>query len=102
LIDANPTVLQLAQTSFDVHIQEIFVTLSYFGGSLIMLHPYGHLDLDYVSHTIEKMQVSFMDTIPRYVITLCQHLASENKKQQFRSLRTIFNGGQLINFSSKL
>ncbi|CAF3961735.1 unnamed protein product, partial [Adineta steineri] len=94
LIDINPTVLQLSQTSFDVHIEEIFLTLSYFGGCLIMLHPHGHLDLDYVSYTIEKMQVSFMDTIPRYIITLCQHLHSEDKKQQFRSLRTIFNGGE--------
>ena len=42
------TVIQMARCSFDTHVQDILGTLM-IGATLIMLHPEGTIDFDYLS-----------------------------------------------------
>ena len=46
----NDTIVQMARCSFDIHVQEILGTLM-IGATLVMLHPRGNIDFEYLIYS---------------------------------------------------
>ncbi|CAF1297343.1 unnamed protein product [Rotaria sp. Silwood1] len=67
------TTLQTSQCSFDVHVFEILATMVT-GGTLVMLKPFGHMDMDYVSRTIAEKHVTWTILTPTITAFLVQFL----------------------------
>ena len=55
--------LQTSRCSFDVHITDIFCTLSN-NSTIVMLHKYGILDINYINHTIYNHKVNTVFLVP--------------------------------------
>ncbi|CAF1052208.1 unnamed protein product [Adineta steineri] len=71
----DDTIVQMTRCSFDIHVQEILGTLLV-GGTLIMLHPGGTIDFDYLSDCSfivvgEPFSVSLIDLIVKIDLTNC-------------------------------
>ncbi|CAF3842764.1 unnamed protein product, partial [Adineta steineri] len=69
------TVAQMTRCSFDIHVQEILGTLLV-GGTLIMLHPGGTIDFDYLSGCMsfvvgEPFSVPLISLIVKIGVTNC-------------------------------
>ena len=63
LFSYSDTMIQIASCSFDAHVQEIVGSLMV-GSSVIMLRPYGNMDLEYTTMVLSVKQISFMMTVP--------------------------------------
>ncbi|CAF3497574.1 unnamed protein product [Adineta steineri] len=59
----DDTVVQMTRCSFDIHVQEILGALL-FGCTVIMLHPRGMTDFDYLSDVFQKKQITYLSTVP--------------------------------------
>ncbi|CAF0983427.1 unnamed protein product [Adineta steineri] len=71
----DDTVAQMTRCSFDIHVQEILGTLLV-GGTLIMLHPGGTIDFDYLSGCMsfvvgEPFSVPLISLIVKIGVTNC-------------------------------
>ncbi|CAF1579639.1 unnamed protein product, partial [Adineta steineri] len=66
------------------------------GAGLVMLHPYGNKDLTYLIHELMDKDVTFLDAVPSYLDTLCQHLEIQNAKECLKKLRTLCSGGDVL------
>ena len=53
----NDTVVQMSRCSFDIHIQDIMGTLLA-GATVVMLHPRGNMDFEYLVKTMKSKQIS--------------------------------------------
>jgi non-ribosomal peptide synthetase component F len=62
-------ILQLANCSFDVHIDKILSSLCR-GVHLVLLRQGGHLDFDYLTTMISHHQVTFIAPIPSRIDAL--------------------------------
>ncbi|CAF4215354.1 unnamed protein product, partial [Adineta steineri] len=91
----SDNVIQMASCSFDTHFQDTFVTLMS-GAGLVMLHPHGNKDLTYLIHELMDKDVTFLDAVPSYLDTLCQHLEIQNAKECLKKLRTLCSGGDVL------
>ena len=61
------TAIQISRCSFDIHVQEILGTLMN-GGSLVMLHPSGTIDFEYLSKVLDKKQITSMNSVPSLLL----------------------------------
>jgi non-ribosomal peptide synthetase component E (peptide arylation enzyme) len=84
----------MSSCSYDVHVQEILGVLMV-GSSIVMLHPGGNMDFDYLLNVISEKQVSYMQSIPSYLNNLLDILSKENCSK-IQTLRTIDIGGMKI------
>ncbi|CAF0911439.1 unnamed protein product [Adineta steineri] len=87
----DDTVVQMTRCSFDIHVQEILGTLL-IGGSLIMLHPGGTIDFDYLSEVIQNKQITYIHTVPSLLhsfFIFIEQNKSINAVKQLRSLCSI-------------
>ncbi|CAF3901280.1 unnamed protein product, partial [Adineta steineri] len=91
----SDNVIQMASCSFDTHFQDTFVALMS-GAGLVMLHPHGNKDLTYLIHELVGKDVTFMDAVPSYLDTLCQHLEIQNATECLKKLRTLCSGGDIL------
>lgn len=91
MFDGSDIVIQMAQCSFDVHVKECLGTLI-LGGSLVLLHPQGQLDVDYLSTTLQRHNVTFFSVVPSFMSILCNYL---HQIKQFSRLSTIRSLGFL-------
>ncbi|CAF1004032.1 unnamed protein product [Rotaria sordida] len=98
-IQTNDVILQLASSSFDVHLDEINGALVR-GGHLVLLKAGGHLDFDYVTKVIHEKNVTFVAPVPSWMNALGKFL-SENRSAQERikQVRLWYLGGEQL-FSS--
>jgi len=69
--------MQLSICTFDAHVQEILGALI-FSSTVIMLHPDGNMDLIYLSHTLNKKQITYMFAVPSFVFNLYQFIYEQN------------------------
>ena len=67
------TVLQMSQCSFDVHVFELLGCMVT-GGTLVMLKPFGNMDMDYLSRTIADQRVTWAVLTPSVIALLVQFL----------------------------
>ncbi|CAF4174142.1 unnamed protein product, partial [Adineta steineri] len=63
------------------------------GGQVIILHPYGQLDMQLFSKTISHHQVSYLGTVPSQMINLTKFLNTTNRNYVFETLRCVSTGG---------
>ncbi|CAF3965720.1 unnamed protein product, partial [Adineta steineri] len=91
----SDNVIQMASCSFDNHFQETLGALM-IGAGLIMLHPHGNKDLTYLIRELMDKDVTFLDAVPSYLDTLCQHLEIQNANECLKKLRILCSGGDVL------
>ncbi|CAF1470753.1 unnamed protein product, partial [Adineta ricciae] len=92
----NDTVLQITPPTFDIHIQEILGTL-WLGGSICLLRPTGNLDMNYLTSTVQRHEISFAVTVPTLLAILAQHVHDcPDRRQTLFSLKRLCSIGELL------
>ncbi|CAF1489270.1 unnamed protein product, partial [Didymodactylos carnosus] len=96
IMDDTDVFLQIAQCSFDVHLKEI-LGCTILGGTLIMLHPNGNLEMDYLSQVFSDKNVSFVDIVPSLATILCEYLDQSNNFGRLKTMRSFCFSGEAVN-----
>ena len=91
-IKNHDTVLQRARCSFDAHIQEIFGSLI-IGASIVIVHPAGILDFQYLTEILERKQITLIDAVPSFLHTLFMFVKEHKAKATLRYIRSVIIGG---------
>ncbi|CAF3976110.1 unnamed protein product, partial [Adineta steineri] len=86
------TVVQMTRCSFDIHVQEILGTLL-FGCTVIMLHPGGMTDFDYLSNVLQKKQITYLSTVPSLLHSFFIFIEHNKKVHAAIYLRSLCSGG---------
>jgi len=69
------------------------------GATLVLLHPNGNMDLDYLLTTVQRHQVSFFNIIPSLMTILCDHLVETDNFKRVSAIRSFgFLGSSLFSF----
>jgi non-ribosomal peptide synthetase component F len=87
------TIVQMARCSFDIHVEDIIGTLMA-GAALIMLHPRGNIDFEYLSQVLNQKQISYMHTVPSLLHSFFLFLKETNNLDTIKSLRTLCSSGK--------
>jgi non-ribosomal peptide synthetase component F len=87
ILNENDTVIQMAQCSFDVHVKECLGTLV-LGASLVLLHVEGQIDVDYLSLTLQRHNVTFFSIVPSLMTVLCDYLMEIKQFGRLTSIRS--------------
>ena len=91
-LNENDTVVQMTRCSFDIHVQEILGALMT-GAALVMLHPRGTIDFDYLSEVLDKKQITYMHTVPSLLHNFFTFVEQCNKKDAMKYLRSFCSSG---------
>jgi len=84
-------VLQKTSFSFDASVWEFYAPLLV-GARLVLAHPQGHLDPEYLVRTIEDQQITILQVVPSVL-----HLVLDAVKTNgCRSLKRVFCGGEAL------
>ena len=81
-------VVQMARCSFDIHVEDIIGTLMA-GATLVMLHPEGHMDFEYLSQVLIDHQITYMHTVPTLLTSYFTYLKSSPNNSAVASLRSL-------------
>ncbi|CAF3939141.1 unnamed protein product [Adineta steineri] len=92
VLNENDTILQMARCSFDVHVQDILGTLMT-GSSLIMLHPRGIIDFDYLASVMKEKCITCITTVPTIINNFFTFLQQQNHHNVAQYLRSVCSGG---------
>ncbi|CAF0798682.1 unnamed protein product [Adineta steineri] len=98
LVDSNTlnkhdTVVQMAQCSFDLQLQEILGSLM-IGVTVVLLHPKGTVDFDYLSHILYTKEVTYMQSVPSLLQSFFIFLEQCDKTNTIKHLRSICCAGE--------
>jgi non-ribosomal peptide synthetase component F len=88
----NDTIVQMARCSFDVHLQEILGTLIT-GATIVMLHPRGNIDFEYLSTVLRTKQISYIDSVPSLFHSFFTFVEQFNSRENVKYLRSVSSGG---------
>ena len=86
-------IVQMSRCSFDIHVQEIFGTLM-IGATLVMLHPKGNIDFDYLCAVLEQKQISYMHSVPSLLHSFFIFMKETNNLNAIKYLRTLCSSGK--------
>ena len=86
------TAVQMARCSFDIHVQEILGILMS-GASLIMLHPRGTIDFDYLYKVLHQKQITYMHTVPSLLHSFFVFIDERDSWFALNSLRSLCSSG---------
>ena len=92
VLNKNDIIVQMVRCSFDTHVQDIMGALMV-GATLVMLHPRGNLDFDYLSCVLGRKQVTCMTTVPSLLHRFFTFLKETNNSNAGKSLRSLCSGG---------
>jgi non-ribosomal peptide synthetase component F len=93
-IQKNDVILQLASSSFDVHLDEINSALVR-GAHLVLLKVGGHLDFDYLTKVIHHNNVTFVAPVPSWMDALSKYLRENHHAQErVKQVHWWFLGGK--------
>ncbi len=84
--------IQMARCSFDIHVQEILGTLM-IGVTLVMLHPGGTIDFDYLSEVLYIKQITYMHTVPSLLYNFFIFVQEYANWEVLRYLRSLVSSG---------
>ncbi len=87
------TNVQMARCSFDVHLQEILGILIH-GASLVMLHPRGTIDFDYLSQVFETKQITYIHTVPSLLQSFFTFIEQCNNRNTVKYLQSLCSSGE--------
>ncbi|CAF1481617.1 unnamed protein product [Adineta ricciae] len=93
VISEKDTVAQMARCSFDAHIRDIMGTLV-IGATLIMLHPGGNMDFDYLVHIMKEKTITWITTVPTILHNFFTFLHQINCFNATKCLRSVGSGGE--------
>ncbi|CAF1437173.1 unnamed protein product, partial [Adineta steineri] len=88
-------VLQVAACSWILHISEIMLPLVV-GGTLVLLRPNGHLDMDYFSQTLVQQQVTTVTIGPGIIRALTSYLEKTQRLATVKFLRNVITTGEAM------
>jgi non-ribosomal peptide synthetase component F len=91
----NDTVAQMSRCSFDIHVQEIFGTLIN-GATLVMLHPRGTIDFEYLSQVLDGKQITYMHSVPSLLYRFFTYIQEHNNQQAIQCLRSLCSSGRRL------
>ncbi|CAF4024354.1 unnamed protein product, partial [Adineta steineri] len=94
----DDTVVQMTRCSFDIHVQEILGTLLV-GGTLIMLHPGGTIDFDYLSELLQNKQITYLHSVPSLLHSFFIFIEQNNNQNVFEHLRSLCSSGEPFSVS---
>ncbi|CAF4044526.1 unnamed protein product, partial [Adineta steineri] len=89
----DDTVVQMTRCSFDIHVQEILGILLV-GGTLIMLHPGGTIDFDYLSVVLQYQQITYLHTVPSLLYSFFTSVEQNNNQNVLKHLRSVCSSGE--------
>jgi acyl-coenzyme A synthetase/AMP-(fatty) acid ligase len=93
IFNTNDIIIQMARCTFDVHIQDIIGSLV-IGATLVMLHPEGHMEFDYLTEIVKQKHITYMETVPTLLNAFFDYLETNNLIHTLLSLRTLVSGGK--------
>ncbi|CAF1575171.1 unnamed protein product, partial [Adineta steineri] len=99
VFNKDDTAVQIGRCSFDIHIQEILGTLMH-GATLVMVHPRGTIDFDYLSNVVQTKQITYMFMVPSLLQGFFTLMAQSSKTITSKHFRSLCSGGEP--FSVKL
>ena len=88
-------VLQTTRCSFDIHVEDIMGTLI-IGATIIMLRPNGLMDLPYLVDVLDSKKITYFNSVPSYLATLCLYLEKHFEGACLNYVRSICSGGEYI------
>jgi non-ribosomal peptide synthetase component F len=83
----------MARCSFDIHVEDIMGTLMV-GATLVMLHPRGNIDFDYLSIVLKQKQISYMHTVPSLLHSFFIFIKDMEKLDAMQCLKTLCSSGE--------
>jgi len=86
-------VVQVVRSTFDIHVGDIIGTLIV-GGTLVMLHPKGNIDFEYLSEVIRSKQITYMHTIPTLLHSFFTFLKDSDNISAIESLVSLCGIGE--------
>jgi non-ribosomal peptide synthetase component F len=89
----NDTVVQMSRCTFDIHVQEILGTLMN-GATLVMLHPRGTIDFEYLSQILDRKQITYMHSVPSLLYHFFTHIQEQNNQGVIKYLRSLCSSGK--------
>jgi non-ribosomal peptide synthetase component F len=95
IFSKNDTIGQMALCSFVVHIQDILGSMM-IGATLIMLHPEGPLDFEYLSIILMEKQITYMDSVPSLFHNFFTFVEECNSRNATKHLRSVSSGGMYL------
>ncbi|CAF4139461.1 unnamed protein product, partial [Adineta steineri] len=98
VMNEQDTVSQICAPTYDVHVMEIMSSLL-LCATVVMLHPYGNMDFEYLARTLQHKQITCLAPVPTFLNHLCDFLAYSNR-YALSSVRSLCIGGEP--FSLKL
>ncbi|CAF4361378.1 unnamed protein product, partial [Adineta steineri] len=93
VFNKDDTVVQIGRCSFDIHVQEILGTLMR-GATLVMVHPGGTLDFDYLSNTVQMKEITYMFMVPSLLQSFFTFIAQPSKTTISKYFRSLCSGGR--------
>lgn len=85
-------VLQVAVCSWVMHLLEIPLTLI-FHGTLVLLRPTGHLDMNSFSRTLIRQQVTTLTIGPGIIRAIANYLEMSQRLETFKCVRNLCTTG---------
>ncbi|CAF4135124.1 unnamed protein product [Rotaria sp. Silwood2] len=92
-LNENDTVVQMTRCSFDIHVEDIIGTLI-IGATIVMLHPRGMIDFEYLITVLEQKQISFINNVPSIFQSLFTISQEYNARDAMKYLRSVCSGGE--------
>ncbi len=86
-------IIQMARCSFDIHLQEVLGTIMS-GATLVMLHPKGTTDFEYLCTVLEEKQITYMHTVPSLLYNLFTFMQNFNNRDSIKYLRSLCSSGE--------
>ncbi|CAF4020601.1 unnamed protein product, partial [Adineta steineri] len=104
VLNEKDTILQMARCSFDVHVHDIVGSFM-LGSSLIMLHPRGIMDFDYLASVFKDKNITCFASVPTIINSFFAFLQQQSHHNVAQYLRSVCSGGEpcsrkLINLMS--
>ncbi|CAF1456475.1 unnamed protein product [Adineta ricciae] len=93
VINKNDIVAQIARCSFDVHVLDILGTLI-IGGSLVMLHPEGISDFEYLARVFSGKQTTYIHAVPSLLRAFFTFLTSSIDFSAVKYFRSVCASGE--------
>jgi non-ribosomal peptide synthetase component F len=91
--NGEDTVIQMARCSFDIHVQEILGTLMH-GATVVMIHPRGSIDFEYLSTILAKKQITYMNHVPSFLHSFFTFIKECNNQVAIKHFRSLVSGGE--------
>ncbi|CAF3884876.1 unnamed protein product, partial [Adineta steineri] len=89
----DDTVVQMTRCSFDIHVQEILGTLLV-GGTLVMVHPGGTIDFDYLSGVLQNKQITYLHTVPSLLHSFFNFIEQNSNPNVLKHIRSLCSSGE--------